>query len=111
MTAQDYTRTGSYYAAIMENAADFAGKVVMDVGAGSGILSLFSAQVGKGGGRGAAPPLPVGRLHGVRPPAPLDLRQSGAEVSGRVLRTRGLRGAPAAFRPGPEARASVAARA
>ena len=43
---QDYVRTGTYYAAILENAADFEGKVVMDVGAGSGILSLFAAQVG-----------------------------------------------------------------
>jgi len=43
---QDYVRTGTYYAAIMENAADFAGRTVMDVGAGSGILSLFAAQVG-----------------------------------------------------------------
>ena len=41
---QDMTRTGTYYAAIMANAADFRGKVVMDVGAGSGILSLFAAQ-------------------------------------------------------------------
>ena len=41
---QDYVRTGTYYAAIMENGADFAGRVVMDVGAGSGILSLFAAQ-------------------------------------------------------------------
>ena len=44
---QDYVRTGTYYAAILENAADFEGKVVMDVGAGSGILSLFAAQVGR----------------------------------------------------------------
>ena len=42
---QDYIRTGSYYEAIMENKVDFDGKVVMDVGAGSGILSLFAAQV------------------------------------------------------------------
>ena len=42
---QDYVRTGSYYAAITENRADFEGKTVMDVGAGSGILSLFAAQV------------------------------------------------------------------
>lgn len=42
---QDMTRTGTYHAAITENRADFEGKVVMDVGAGSGILSLFSAQV------------------------------------------------------------------
>ncbi|PKI65102.1 hypothetical protein CRG98_014571 [Punica granatum] len=43
---QDYVRTGSYYAAVMENRDDFAGRVVVDVGAGSGILSLFAAQAG-----------------------------------------------------------------
>ena len=42
---QDQIRTGTYYAAILENVADFQGKVIMDVGAGSGILSLFAAQV------------------------------------------------------------------
>lgn len=36
---------GTYYAAVMENRSDFEGKVVVDVGAGSGILSLFAAQV------------------------------------------------------------------
>jgi type I protein arginine methyltransferase len=29
----------------MENRSDFEGRVVVDVGAGSGILSLFAAQV------------------------------------------------------------------
>jgi histone-arginine methyltransferase CARM1 len=43
---QDYIRTGTYYSAITENAGDFAGKAVMDVGCGSGILSLFAAQAG-----------------------------------------------------------------
>lgn len=43
---QDYVRTGSYYAAVIENRADFVGRVVVDVGAGSGILSLFAAQAG-----------------------------------------------------------------
>lgn len=37
--------SGSYYAAVIENQADFVGRVVVDVGAGSGILSLFAAQV------------------------------------------------------------------
>lgn len=43
---QDYVRTGSYYAAVIENRVDFHGRVVVDVGAGSGILSLFAAQAG-----------------------------------------------------------------
>lgn len=43
---QDYVRTGTYYAAVIENRADFIGRVVVDVGAGSGILSLFAAQAG-----------------------------------------------------------------
>lgn len=43
---QDATRTGIYHAAITHNPSDFAGKVVLDVGAGSGILSFFCAQAG-----------------------------------------------------------------
>ncbi|XP_010269511.1 PREDICTED: probable histone-arginine methyltransferase CARM1 isoform X3 [Nelumbo nucifera] len=43
---QDYVRTGTYCAAVIENRADFIGRVVVDVGAGSGILSLFAAQAG-----------------------------------------------------------------
>ena len=37
---------GTYQTAILENRVDFEGKVVMDVGAGSGILSLFAVQAG-----------------------------------------------------------------
>ncbi|KAL9257935.1 putative histone-arginine methyltransferase 1.4 [Drosera capensis] len=43
---QDYVRTGTYYAALMENRVDFFDRVVVDVGAGSGILSFFAAQAG-----------------------------------------------------------------
>ncbi|KAH7434368.1 hypothetical protein KP509_06G014400 [Ceratopteris richardii] len=43
---QDYIRTGTYYSAVLENYVDFQGRVVVDVGAGSGILSLFAAQAG-----------------------------------------------------------------
>ncbi|PHT33126.1 putative histone-arginine methyltransferase CARM1 [Capsicum baccatum] len=43
---QDFVRTGTYYSAVIENRVDFIGRVVVDVGAGSGILSLFAAQAG-----------------------------------------------------------------
>ena len=39
----DHVRTGLYYDAITKNKADFMGRVVMDVGAGTGILSIFAA--------------------------------------------------------------------
>ena len=42
----DEVRTSHYRTAILGNRSDFEGKVVMDVGAGSGILSLFAAQAG-----------------------------------------------------------------
>lgn len=43
---QDYIRTSTYQRAILSNAEDFRGKVVLDVGAGSGILSFFAVQAG-----------------------------------------------------------------
>ncbi|XP_037076923.1 LOW QUALITY PROTEIN: histone-arginine methyltransferase CARMER-like [Pollicipes pollicipes] len=43
---QDFIRTGTYQRAILANTADFTGKVVLDAGAGSGILSFFAAQAG-----------------------------------------------------------------
>ncbi|CAG0894019.1 unnamed protein product [Darwinula stevensoni] len=43
---QDYVRTSTYQKAMLSNAADFKGKVVLDVGAGSGILSFFAIQAG-----------------------------------------------------------------
>jgi type I protein arginine methyltransferase len=43
---EDVHRTSKYHSGVLENASDFAGKVVLDVGAGTGILSLFAAQAG-----------------------------------------------------------------
>jgi len=43
---QDFIRTSTYQKAILDNPADFSGKVVLDVGAGSGILSFFAQQSG-----------------------------------------------------------------
>jgi histone-arginine methyltransferase CARM1 len=43
---QDYVRTSTYQRAMLENSADFQDKVVLDVGAGSGILSFFAVQAG-----------------------------------------------------------------
>ena len=43
---QDVVRTSLYRRAVFENGVDFRGKVVVDVGCGSGILSFFAAQAG-----------------------------------------------------------------
>jgi len=43
---QDSVRTSTYRDAIMSNAVNFKGKVVLDVGTGSGILAFFAAQAG-----------------------------------------------------------------
>ncbi|KAJ2879874.1 hypothetical protein IWW38_006042, partial [Coemansia aciculifera] len=44
---QDYVRTSAYHSAITLNSGSlFRDRVVMDVGAGSGILSFFAAQAG-----------------------------------------------------------------
>ncbi len=41
---KDRVRTGAYLAAINNNKELFEGKVVLDVGCGTGILSLFAAR-------------------------------------------------------------------
>ncbi|XP_063703470.1 histone-arginine methyltransferase CARMER-like isoform X2 [Culicoides brevitarsis] len=43
---QDFIRTSTYQKAIHSNVNDFADKIVLDVGAGSGILSFFAVQAG-----------------------------------------------------------------
>ncbi|XP_073999592.1 arginine methyltransferase 4 isoform X3 [Rhodnius prolixus] len=43
---QDYVRTSTYQRAVLSNADDFRDRVVLDVGAGSGILSFFAVQAG-----------------------------------------------------------------
>ncbi|KAG0463888.1 hypothetical protein HPP92_019508 [Vanilla planifolia] len=42
----DRVRMDAYYDAIFKNKQHFAGKVVLDVGTGSGILAIWSAQAG-----------------------------------------------------------------
>jgi predicted RNA methylase len=43
---EDEQRTACYRAAIVGNRSDFEGRTVLDVGAGTGILSMFAAQAG-----------------------------------------------------------------
>jgi len=43
---QDHVRTGAYQRAFVNNSLDFEGKVVMDVGTGTGILAFFALQAG-----------------------------------------------------------------
>lgn len=43
---EDHKRTGAYYDAVMQNKNLFRDSVVLDVGTGTGILSLFAALAG-----------------------------------------------------------------
>ena len=43
---KDTVRTGSYRNAIIQNPHLFKDKVVLDVGCGTGILSMFAAKAG-----------------------------------------------------------------
>jgi histone-arginine methyltransferase CARM1 len=43
---QDQVRTDTYYKAVMNNTIDFKNKTVIDVGAGTGLLSFFTSMAG-----------------------------------------------------------------
>jgi hypothetical protein len=45
---KDTVRTRSYMNAILQNPFLFKDKIVLDIGCGTGILSLFAAKVGGG---------------------------------------------------------------
>jgi SAM-dependent methyltransferase len=45
---KDTVRTRSYMNSILNNSFMFKDKIVLDIGCGTGILSLFAAKVGQG---------------------------------------------------------------
>ena len=76
---KDTVRTGSYRAAIMNNPHLFKGKSVLDVGCGTGILSMFAAKAGASHVVGVRPPCIASRFFS--PMFFIALRRSTCRIS------------------------------
>ena len=69
---KDTVRTGSYRAAIMNNPHLFKDKTVLDVGCGTGILSMFAAKAGASHVVGVSSPSFLSLPGNLRPPNIVD---------------------------------------
>jgi hypothetical protein len=69
---KDTVRTGSYRAAIINNPHLFKNKTVLDVGCGTGILSMFAARAGASHVVGVSFPSFLSLLGNLRPPNTAD---------------------------------------
>lgn len=67
---QDHVRTGAYQRAFLSNGVEFKGKVVLDVGTGTGILAFFALQAG------------AKRVYGIEASDAAEIAQALADANG-----------------------------